>query len=245
MPLGKTRYICVFLLLSAGIAAQSTANTEAGQRAISEARANLGSFSIDITEVTIGQFRNYARKHGIITAAEREGGGFEWGSGWERRRGWTYLAPFGVLGGDNEPAVHISFAEAEAYCKAAGGFLPNKQQWQLAAYTEMRASPPRPFENGRTYLYPTGENEGRANVSGDADGWARHAPVGSTGAGINGLFDAGGNVWEWLSDASGEERLTAGGSWWYDQAKMKVDGMQYKPAKFYAVYVGFRCAYMN
>nr|WP_225984525.1 SUMF1/EgtB/PvdO family nonheme iron enzyme [Noviherbaspirillum aerium] len=181
----------------------------------------------------------------MVTAAERDGGGFEWGAGWERRRGWTYLVPFGKPGADNEPAVHLAWAEAEAYCKWAGGFLPGKQEWQLAAYTEKRPSPPKPFEHGRTYPYPTGENPDGANVSRDGDGWARHAPVGSTRAGVNGLFDAGGNVWEWLADANGEERLTAGGSWWYDSSKMKMDGMQYKPAKFYAVYVGFRCAYKN
>jgi formylglycine-generating enzyme required for sulfatase activity len=53
----------------------------------------------------------------------------------------------------------------------------------------------------------------------------------------------GANVWEWLADASGDDRLTAGGSWWYDAAKMKADGMQFKTAAFYVVYVGFRCAY--
>lgn len=231
-------------MLSASMAAASLADAQVTP-AMTTTRADLGDFSIDIAEVTIEQFRTYALKRGITTAAEREGGGFEWGSGWERRRGWTYLAPFGKPGADNEPAVHVSWAEAEAYCKAAGGFLPSKQQWQLAAYTEKRVSPPRPFEHGRTYPYPTGENADGANVSGAADGWDRHAPVGSTRAGINGLFDAGGNVWEWLADANGEERLTAGGSWWYDQSKMKIDGMQYKPAKFYAVYVGFRCAYKN
>lgn len=243
MSNGKPRLEFLTFLLVSVIAAEGTAYAKATQEAVVQRRADFGNFSIDLTEVSIGQFRSYAREHRIITAAEREGGGFEWGSGWERRSGWTYHAPFGKPGADNEPAVHLSWTEAEAYCKAAGGSLPNKKEWQLAAYTEKRVSPPRPFEHGRTYPYPTGEEPDGANVSGDVDGWIRHAPVGSTRAGVNGLFEAGGNVWEWLADANGEERLTAGGSWWYDKSKMKADGMQYKPAAFYAVYIGFRCAY--
>jgi formylglycine-generating enzyme required for sulfatase activity len=96
---------------------------------------------------------------------------------------------------------------------------------------------------GRTYVYPTGDTPTGANTVGAQDGWARHAPVGRTVMGVNGLYDMGANVWEWLADANGDDRLTAGGSWWYDTEKMKVDGMQFKSAAFYVVYVGFRCAY--
>ena len=47
----------------------------------------LGRWSIDRTEVTIGQFARYAQATGVITQAEKEGGGFEFGAGWERRPG--------------------------------------------------------------------------------------------------------------------------------------------------------------
>jgi formylglycine-generating enzyme required for sulfatase activity len=53
----------------------------------------------------------------------------------------------------------------------------------------------------------------------------------------------GGNVWEWLSDRRGGDALTAGGSWWYGPAQTRAEGMQWKPADFFAVYIGFRCAY--
>lgn len=206
-------------------------------------RIDLDDFMIDATEVTIGQFARYAARTGVRTAAEREGGGFEYGAGWERRAGWTYRTPSGKAGGDDEPAVHLSWFEARAYCEDAGGSLPTQAQWKRAAYTELRASAPRPFERGRTYPYPTGPTPRGANTVGQADGWERHAPVARTPAGVNGLFDMGGNVWEWLSDARGNERLTAGGSWWYDASKMRAEGMQYKAADFYALYVGFRCVY--
>lgn len=206
-------------------------------------RADLGDFLIDVTEITVGQFKRYAEKQALRTAAEREGGGHEWGSGWERRAGWTYRTPFGKPAADEEPAVHLNWSEAQAYCAAAGGRLPSKAQWQQAAYIEQRKTPPAHFQHGRTYPYPTGDTPAGANVLGDADGWQRHAPAGRTRPGVNGLYDAGGNVWEWLADAQGNERLTAGGSWWYGADKMKAESMQYKPAAFYAVYVGFRCVY--
>ena len=60
---------------------------------------------------------------------------------------------------------------------------------------------------------------------------------------MNGLYDMGANAWEWVDTPLGAERITRGGSWWYGPAQTRADGMQYKPARFFAVYVGFRCAY--
>ena len=56
----------------------------------------------------------------------------------------------------------------------------------------------------------------------------------------------GANVWEWTTDAldaTGRERRTVGGSWWYGAFNMKADVKAFKPADFYAVYIGFRCVY--
>jgi formylglycine-generating enzyme required for sulfatase activity len=206
-------------------------------------RVDMGDFSIDTTEVTIGQFVSYADSRQLKTAAEKNGYGMEYGAGWEKRTGWSFRFPNGKRGAPDEPAVHLSWHEANAYCQAAGGSLPTRAQWSRAAYTEQRSNPPPPFMTGRTYVYPTGDAPTGANTVGAEDGWARHAPAGRTAMGVNGLYDMGANVWEWLADASGEDRLTAGGSWWYDSAKMKADGMQFKPAALYVVYVGFRCAY--
>lgn len=206
-------------------------------------RVILSDFAIDATEVTIGQFTVYATTRQLVTAAEREGGGFEYSAGWVRRPGWTYKTPYGVQTRADEPAVHISWHEAKAYCETAGGSLPTRAQWAAAATTEDRPHPPKPFVRGRTYVYPTGDTPEGANTAGAEDGWPRHAPAGQTRQGVNGLYEMGANVWEWLADAQGDERLTAGGSWWYGPSKMKLDGMQYKPGNFYAVYVGFRCVY--
>jgi sulfatase modifying factor 1 len=204
---------------------------------------DLGRFRIDRTEVTVARFDAFLKATGAASTAEREGGGFEWGAGWERRPGWTFRAPSGRPAGPDDPAAHVSWFEASAFCAWAGGRLPTREEWTAAAYTERRASPPPPFATGRTYPYPTGDAPAGANLSGAADGFERHAPAGATAAGVNGLHDMAGNLWEWLADARGDERLTAGGSWWYGAAQTRAEGMQYKPAGFFAVYVGLRCVY--
>lgn len=205
-------------------------------------RENLGKFAIDRTEVTIGQFRNFAADKALKTAAEQEGGGHEFAGGWIRRRGWTWATPFGEPGSEDEPAVHVSWNEARDYCLAVGGRLPTLEEWERAAYTEARANPTDDFVNGRTYPYPVGDKPDGMNTSG-RDRWPRHAAVGTTKRGVNGLYDMGGNVWEWLADRRGDEALTAGGSWWYGADKTKASAVQWKSADFHAVYIGFRCVY--
>ncbi|KRR14978.1 hypothetical protein CP49_23475 [Bradyrhizobium valentinum] len=218
------------------MAAASIASAESG------GRSKLDKIAIDRTEVTIGQFRKFTTDSGVKTAAERDGGGHEFAGGWIRRTGWTWSTPFGEPGTDDEPAVHVSWSEARDYCSAMGGRLPTLEEWERAAYTETRANPADDFAMGRTYPYPVGESPDGMNTSGK-DRWPRHAAVGTTKRGVNGLYDMGGNVWEWLADRRGDEALTAGGSWWYGADKTQSSAVQWKSADFYAVYIGFRCAY--
>lgn len=201
-------------------------------------RVALPGYALDRTEVTIGQFRAFAAATGLTTTAESEGGGFEWAAGWTRRPGWTYLAPQGRPGGDTEPATHVTWEEARAYCAHAGGRLPGFAEWRAAAYTESRATPPPGFERGRTYPYPSGDSPAGLNTN-----RRHHVPAGSTPPGVNGLQEMGANVWEWVADRRGAEALTAGGSWWYGPEQARAEGAQWKPAAFFALYVGFRCAY--
>ena len=202
----------------------------------------VGSFRLDRTEVTIGAFRAFAAAAALRTAAESEGGGFEFVQGWQRRPGWTYLQPYGKAGAaDDEPAVHVNWSEARAFCAAAGGRLPSAAEWREAAYTEARDAPPGGLRRGRSYPYPSGDSADGMWIK--SSGASRHRAVGSGPPGVNGLHDMGGNVWEWLDDRRGGEALTAGGSWWYDAFQTRPDAMQWKEASFHAVYIGFRCAY--
>lgn len=235
--------LCALALGLVCTLASANANTNSN----TNVRVELDRFAIDQTEVTIQRFAEFARATGTVTRAEREGGGFEYVAGWQRRPGWTWRSPNGPAPADparhaQSPAVHLTHAEAAAFCAWAGGRLPTAQEWQSAAYTEQRASPPAGWVHGQRYRWPTGHTPEGANTS-DPDPWPRAAPAGATRPGVNGLYDMGGNVWEWAADARGTERRTLGGSWWYGPAQMQAEVDAWKEADFYAVYIGFRCVY--
>ncbi len=203
----------------------------------------LDKFAIDRTEVTIGQFAQFVASRQLLTQAEQKGGGYEFVGGWQQRAGWTWRAPDGQRNADPRlPAVHVNHAEASAYCAWRQGRLPSAAEWLSAAFTEQRQQAPDGFERGKTYTWPTGSSPAGANTSG-SDPWPRAAPAGVTRAGVNGLFDMGANVWEWVSDTDGGQSRTMGGSWWYGDYQMRADVNAWKPSDFFAVYIGFRCAY--
>jgi len=236
------------LLLACATIAAPSAHAEGDMQPI-------GRFAIDRTEVSVAAFRRFAAATGMVTMAERQGGGSVFEAGWVRKPGWTWRTPFGEPADEREPAVHVTFDEAAAYCRWAGKRLPTDAEWLEAAHTERRASPPAPFQTGTTYLYPTGERTNGANCLRDCgptpfalDRSAKlsrgigPARVGTTQPGVNGLYDMGANVWEWVDTAHGTERITRGGSWWYGAAQMRSDHRASKPPETAVVYLGFRCA---
>lgn len=212
---------------------------------------------MDKTEVTIGAFAEFMAQRGTSTKAE-ELGGMVYASGWQRMEGWNWRKPYGVESPLDEPAVHITFDEAQDYCIWRGKRLPRRDEWIRHAYTEMRASPPPPFSHGRTYPYPTGdtplgancldacgieENQpaGKTDYSPFLNRGTGHARAGTTLPGVNGLFDMGANVWEWAVIGDDHEQATMGGSWWYGARQMQADYGATKPRDMAAVYIGFRC----
>jgi formylglycine-generating enzyme required for sulfatase activity len=214
----------------------------------------ISHFEIDVTEVTVAQFRSFAQAKGFKTAAETSGGN-TYEAGWEQRKGWQWQSPFGQAAAGNEPAVHVNYSEAAAYCSWAGKRLPTDAEWGEAAYTERRAQPTDGFITGRTYRYPTGDSPQGANCLGDCGSIKTishavtsrgkgHAEAGTTRRGVNGLFDMGGNAWEWVNSGGdrASDKRTRGGSWWYGAASMLDSHVQSKPAQMSAVYIGFRCA---
>ena len=204
-------------------------------------KINFGKFYLNKYEITILEFKQYANQKKLITQAEKSGGGYEWGAGWVKRSGWTYKTPYGKNpDSELEPAVHIDKFEAEAYCKYNGGRLPTFDEWSYAAYTQIFDS--NEFQKGKVYKYPSGEKAQKMNSQGLLD-YDKHFDVTKLPEGINGLVAMGGNVWEWIDDQQNDNSLTAGASWWYGGSKTTKQGAQYKPSDFFAIYVGFRCAY--
>ncbi len=217
----------------------------------------IRGFAIDKTEVSIEQFARFALATGFVSSAEKAGGGSTYEGGWVQRKGWTWRTPFGLPASGKEPAVHIAYPEAKAFCQWAGKRLPIDAEWVEAAYTERRANPPAGFTTGQTYAYPTGDSPAGANCLGDCGSintpaayaapaitsrGKGHSLTGNGRLGVNGLWDMGGNAWEWADGGTDAARPTRGGSWWYGAAQMHRDHLQTKPFDTAVVYIGFRCA---
>lgn len=218
-----------------------------------ETMLTVGEIEVDRTEVTVAAFRGFVKATGLVTSAEKAGGGEVYEAGWVQKPGWTWQAPYGSPARDGEPAVHVSFAEAKAFCEWRGARLPTDREWKEAAYTERRTNPPTPFQTGVTYPYPTGATPDGANCL-DECGQAPaidysavlthgigHALAGTTKPGVNGLYDMGANVWEWVDSGDGDQKITRGGSWWYGARQMHRDRLASKPPSTSVVYIGFRC----
>lgn len=208
---------------------------------------------VDRSEVTIDQFEGFVQATGTITQAEQSGGGSVYDGGWKSMPGWNWRTPFGIEADARLPAVHVTFDEAQAYCSWAGKRLPTDAEWRRVAYTESRPTPTDGFKTNTTYPYPTGDSAIGANClneCGDVpaqdftDKLSRGtgpAVAGSTRQGVNGLYEMGANVWEWVQTGSGAEQGTLGGSWWYGRAQMHREHRASKPRDMAAVYIGFRC----
>ncbi|WP_434620413.1 bifunctional serine/threonine-protein kinase/formylglycine-generating enzyme family protein [Azospirillum sp. B2RO_4] len=91
----------------------------------------------------------------------------------------------------SHPVVAVTHADAQAYARWVGGFLPTEAQWECAARGGV---PFADYPWGSEPPGPTRANIGRASTM--------TSPVGSYAEGRNpyGLDDLCGNVWEWCQD---------------------------------------------
>ncbi len=230
----------------------STASAQTKPTAL-EKTTRIGQLEWDLHEVTIGTVKLYAQQTKFVSSGEKEGGSFIYEYGWTRKKDWTWLQPFGVPAKDQEPAVHLNFDEAQAICQFFGKRLPKDQEWTSAAFLEQRTTPPQPFVKGKRYTYANGDTprnshclNGCAGLKGLAPAnvlnrGTGHVAVMTTQPGVNGLYDMGGNVWEWVDDGPGNERVTRGASWWYGPENQVESALATKSRDTKVAYVGFRC----
>jgi formylglycine-generating enzyme required for sulfatase activity len=117
----------------------------------------------------------------------------------------------GVADRMDHPAVHVSYADAEAYARWAGKSLPTEVEWEFAARGgldgAMYAWGDELLPQGRIMAnYWQGEFPWRNTV---ADGYEGTSPVQSYPPNGFSLYDMIGNVWEWTVDWYGGPRLPA------------------------------------
>ena len=107
---------------------------------------------------------------------------------WWRRRFGNLVAV-----DPDEPVVHVSLHEAQAYAAWAGRRLPTEAEWEKAA----RWDP----ATGRSRRYPWGDDDPTDELANLGQRQLAPAPVGSYPAGASplGVHQLIGDVWEWTS----------------------------------------------
>ncbi|MBN1205900.1 MAG: SUMF1/EgtB/PvdO family nonheme iron enzyme [Myxococcaceae bacterium] len=163
----------------------------------------LSAFSIGRTEVTNADYERCVRAGGC-TPLDFERCIFFVDD--KHVRGGTLEA---AQARPDSPVVCVSWEQAAAYCRHAGGALPTEAQWEKAA----RGEDGRVFPWGDTWE-PLRANSGEGEHPNTLDGHATTAPVGSfpSGASPYGALDMAGNVWEWVADWYAEDAYSHGPS---------------------------------
>jgi formylglycine-generating enzyme required for sulfatase activity len=232
----------------------------------------VDSFWMDVTEVTNRQFAAFVEATGYVTESEKQKSSAVFDPAkhdWVLVPGADWRHPGGpdsnIEGLEDYPVVHVSWDDAAAFAKWAGKRLPTEAEWEFAARGGLEGA-----------RYPWGDEltpEGayRANVwQGEfpledfrLDGLASYGRVKQFAPNGYGLYDVGGNVWEWVADwydpeyyrdsptdnpkgpRAGTQKVQRGGSWMCSEnycQGYRVAARQKTDPDSALNNLGFRCA---
>ncbi len=153
----------------------------------------VSAFEIAEAPVTVAQFALFVDATGYVTSAELPPDGYDTAPGsavftptsgpvdLSDTRNWWRWEPGASWrdGAADHPVVHVSLADALAYCAWAEVRLPTETEWEWAAQGSVRGNT---WEGAFPY---------------ECRGLGTTSAVGSYAPNPWGLVDALGNVWEW------------------------------------------------
>ncbi len=125
---------------------------------------------------------------------------------WEYRKGASWRAPEGpgssIKGREDHPVVHIAFTDAEGYAKWAGKRLPTEAEYEFASRGKLDRNKyawGNELKPGGKWMSNIFQGEFPHRDLGE-DGYRRTSAVTAFPANGYGLYDVGGNVWQWCAD---------------------------------------------